>query len=74
MWMCDDEFLDRNGMADRLKVEPKTISAWVRRRRVPPPTRIGRLARWYWPDVVNFLSPASTARFARDERPIPLAE
>lgn len=49
----EETYLSAIDLAERLGVASRTIGNWKRRGIIPPPQRIGRLARYWWPDVAT---------------------
>lgn len=46
-------------LADKLGVTQRAVRLWANNGKIPQPIRITRRAvRWYWPDVVEYLTAA----------------
>jgi excisionase family DNA binding protein len=56
MSTAPDVFLTREEMAALFRVDPQTISHWVRKQRLPAPLRLGRQMLWRRQALERFLA------------------
>ena len=56
MSVLQEPYLTREEVAGLLRIDPQTVSRWVRERRLPPPLRLGRQMLWNCRLLERFLT------------------
>jgi excisionase family DNA binding protein len=59
-----EQYLTREEVAALLRVDPQTVSRWLRERKLPSPLRLGRQMLWRRETLEQFLAAKSEPTYA----------